>query len=125
MVARLRAAGAVLMGKTVTSEFACGAPDPDKGFPFPRNPWDLERTAAGSSAGTGIAVAAGMGLGGLGTDTGGSVRAPASVNGHTGLKVTYGRAPKYGGVPLGYSLDSIGPMARYRRPATSPPERRG
>ena len=109
---RLRLAGAVLVGKTVTSEFACGTPDPDKGFPMPKNPWDLECSAAGSSAGTGIAVAAGMVLGGLGTDTGGSVRAPASVNGHTGLKVTYGRVPKYGCVPLGYSLDSIGPMAR-------------
>jgi aspartyl-tRNA(Asn)/glutamyl-tRNA(Gln) amidotransferase subunit A len=112
VVARLRAAGAVIMGKTVTSEFACGGPDPDKGFPMPKNPWDTERTAAGSSSGTGIAVAAGLVLGGLGTDTGGSVRAPASVNGHTGLKVSFGRVPKYGCVPLGYSLDSIGPMAR-------------
>jgi aspartyl-tRNA(Asn)/glutamyl-tRNA(Gln) amidotransferase subunit A len=112
VVARLRAAGAVIVGKTVTSEFACGMPDPDKGFPVPRNPWDPERTAAGSSSGTGVAVASGMVLGGLGTDTGGSVRAPASVNGHTGLKVTFGRVPKSGCVPLGYSLDSIGPMAR-------------
>jgi aspartyl-tRNA(Asn)/glutamyl-tRNA(Gln) amidotransferase subunit A len=112
VVERLRAAGAVIMGKTVTSEFACGGPDPDKGFPMPKNPWNLEHTAAGSSAGTGIAVAAGLVLGGLGTDTGGSVRAPASVNGHTGLKVTFGRVPKFGCVPLGYSLDSIGPMAR-------------
>jgi aspartyl-tRNA(Asn)/glutamyl-tRNA(Gln) amidotransferase subunit A len=112
VVERLRAAGAVIMGKTVTSEFACGAPDPDNGFPMPKNPWNLEHTAAGSSAGTGIAVAAGLVLGGLGTDTGGSVRGPASVNGHTGLKVTYGRVPKFGCVPLGYSLDSIGPMAR-------------
>lgn len=112
VVERLRAAGAVLLGKTVTSEFACGAPDPDKGFPIPRNPWDLERTPAGSSSGTGIAVAAGLALGGLGTDTGGSVRGPASVNGHTGLKVTFGRVPKFGCVPLGYSLDTVGPMAR-------------
>jgi aspartyl-tRNA(Asn)/glutamyl-tRNA(Gln) amidotransferase subunit A len=112
VVARLRAAGAVIMGKTVTSEFACGSPDPDNGFPMPKNPWDLEHSAAGSSAGTGIAVAAGLVLGGLGTDTGGSVRAPAAANGHTGLKVTFGRVPKFGCVPLGYSLDSIGPMAR-------------
>ena len=112
VVERLRAAGAVIMGKTVTSEFACGAPDPDNGFPMPRNPWNTEHTAAGSSAGTGIAVAAGLVLGGLGTDTGGSVRAPASANGHTGLKVSFGRVPKFGCVPLGYSLDSIGPMAR-------------
>jgi aspartyl-tRNA(Asn)/glutamyl-tRNA(Gln) amidotransferase subunit A len=112
VVERLRAAGAVIVGKTVTSEFACGAPDPDNGFPMPKNPWNLEHSAAGSSAGTGIAVAAGLVLGGLGTDTGGSVRGPASANGHSGLKVTFGRVPKFGCVPLGYSLDSIGPMAR-------------
>src|ERR1700704_2057514 len=112
VVERLRSAGAVIMGKTVTSEFACGSPDPENGFPMPKNPWNLEHSAAGSSAGTGIAVAAGLVLGGLGTDTGGSVRAPASANGHTGLKVTFGRVPKFGCVPLGYSLDSIGPMAR-------------
>lgn len=112
VVERLRNAGAVLLGKTVTSEFACGAPDPDNGFPMPKNPWNLEHSAAGSSAGTGIAVAAGLALGGVGTDTGGSVRAPAAANGHSGLKVTFGRVPKFGVVPLGYSLDSIGPMAR-------------
>ena len=112
VVERLRNVGAVIMGKTVTSEFACGAPDPDNGFPMPVNPWNTEHTAAGSSAGSGIGVAAGLVLGALGTDTGGSVRAPASVNGHTGLKVTFGRVPKFGCVPLGYSLDSIGPMAR-------------
>lgn len=112
VVERLRNVGGVMMGKTVTSEFATGAPDPDNGFPMPKNPWNIEHSAAGSSAGTGIAVAAGLVLGGLGTDTGGSVRAPASANGHTGLKVTFGRVPKYGVAPLGYSLDSIGPMAR-------------
>ncbi|MGY6501540.1 MAG: amidase, partial [Acidimicrobiales bacterium] len=110
--ARLRAAGAVFVGKSTTSEFALGLPDPDKGFPIPRNPWNTDHTAAGSSSGTGIAVAAGLALGGLGTDTGGSVRGPAAVNGHTGLKVTFGRVPKSGVVPLGYTLDSIGPMAR-------------
>ncbi|HZU77179.1 MAG TPA: amidase [Dehalococcoidia bacterium] len=112
VVARLRAAGGVILGKLVLSEFALGMPDPDTGFPIPRNPWDLERSASGSSSGTGIAVAAGLILGGIGTDTGGSVRGPASFNGHTGLKVTYGRVPKSGCVPLGYTLDSIGPMAR-------------
>ena len=109
---RLRAGGAVIMGKLVMSEFAIGAPDAEKPFPTPRNPWDLERTAGGSSSGTGIAVATGMVLGGIGTDTGGSVRGPASFNGHTGLKVTFGRVPKWGVTPLGYSLDSVGPMAR-------------
>src|SRR5579859_4731864 len=112
VVERLRSVGSVLLGKTVTSEFALGAPDPDNGFPIPKNPWNLEHSAAGSSAGSGIAVAAGLALGALGTDTGGSVRGPASANGHTGLKVTYGRVPKFGVVPLGYSLDSVGPMAR-------------
>jgi aspartyl-tRNA(Asn)/glutamyl-tRNA(Gln) amidotransferase subunit A len=109
---RLRAAGAVLLGKLVLSEFALGLPDADTGFPLPRNPWDLECSASGSSSGTGVAVAAGLILGGIGTDTGGSVRGPAAANGHTGLKVTFGRVPKFGCVPLGYTLDSIGPMAR-------------
>lgn len=112
VVERLREAGAVMMGKLVLSEFANGMPDPDKGFPMPVNPWNAEHTAAGSSSGTGIAVVAGMILGGIGTDTGGSVRGPASANGHSGLKVSFGRVPKWGCVPLGYSLDSIGPMAR-------------
>ncbi|MCU1665522.1 MAG: Aspartyl-tRNA(Asn)/glutamyl-tRNA(Gln) amidotransferase subunit [Pseudonocardia sp.] len=112
VVARLRAAGAVFVGKATTSEFALGLPDPDKGFPIPHNPWNVAHTPAGSSSGTGVAVSAGLALGGLGTDTGGSVRGPASVNGHTGLKVTFGRVPKSGVVPLGFSLDSIGPMAR-------------
>jgi aspartyl-tRNA(Asn)/glutamyl-tRNA(Gln) amidotransferase subunit A len=112
VVARLRAAGTVVLGKTTTSEFAIGLPDPDKGFPIPRNPWNLDHTPAGSSSGTGIAVAAGLALGGLGTDTGGSVRGPAAQNGHTGLKVTFGRVPKNGVAPLGYTLDTVGPMAR-------------
>lgn len=109
---RVRAAGAALMGKLVLSEFALGMPDPEKPFPIPRNPWALDRTPGGSSSGTGIAVSTGMVLGGIGTDTGGSVRFPAAYCGHTGLKVSYGRVPKWGCVPLGYSLDSIGPMAR-------------
>jgi aspartyl-tRNA(Asn)/glutamyl-tRNA(Gln) amidotransferase subunit A len=108
----LRAAGAVLMGKLVLSEFAIGMPDPATGFPVPHNPWNLECSPAGSSSGTGVAVAAGLVLGGIGTDTGGSVRGPSLANGHTGLKVTFGRVPKYGCAPLGYTLDSIGPMAR-------------
>jgi len=112
VVARLRAAGAVIVGKSTTSEFACGLPDPDTGFPVPRNPWNPQHSAGGSSSGTGVAVAAGLVLGGLGTDTGGSVRFPAALNGHTGLKVTFGRVPKNGVVPLGFTLDSIGPMAR-------------
>lgn len=112
VVARLRRSGAVIIGKSTTSEFACGLPDPTKGFPIPRNPWNLDHTASGSSSGTGIAVSTGMVLGGLGTDTGGSVRGPAAATGHTGLKVTFGRVPKSGVVPLAYTLDSVGPMAR-------------
>jgi aspartyl-tRNA(Asn)/glutamyl-tRNA(Gln) amidotransferase subunit A len=115
VVARLRAAGSVVLGKSTTSEFALGLPDPDKGFLVPHNPWALEHTPAGSSSGTGIAVAAGLALGGLGTDTGGSVRSPAAYNGLTGLKVTFGRVPKNGVAPLGYTLDSVGPMARSAR----------
>jgi aspartyl-tRNA(Asn)/glutamyl-tRNA(Gln) amidotransferase subunit A len=115
VVTRLRAAGAVITGKTTTSEYACGSPDPTKPFAIPRNPWDLERSPAGSSAGTGNGVAAGLFLAGLGTDTGGSIRAPAHANGITGLKPTFGRVPKSGCVPLGYSLDHIGPLARTAR----------
>jgi aspartyl-tRNA(Asn)/glutamyl-tRNA(Gln) amidotransferase subunit A len=109
---RLRAAGAVFLGKTTTTEYALGLPDPDTGFAVPHNPWNLAHSPAGSSSGTGIAVAAGLAPGGLGTDTAGSVRGPAAANGHTGLKVTFGRVPKNRVVPLGYSLDSVGPMAR-------------
>jgi aspartyl-tRNA(Asn)/glutamyl-tRNA(Gln) amidotransferase subunit A len=108
----MRAAGAVSLGKLVLSEFAIGLPDPGTGFPVPKNPWDTERSAAGSSSGTGIAIAAGLALCGFGTDTGGSVRGPAAYNGLSGLKPTFGRVPKSGCVPLGYSLDNIGPMAR-------------
>ena len=112
VIERLRAAGAVLMGKLVLNEFAIGMPDPAKKFPMPQNPWDLERSGSGSSSGTGIAIAGGLILGGLGTDTGGSTRGPSSWNGVSGIKQTFGRVPKYGCVPLGYSLDHINPMAR-------------
>jgi Asp-tRNA(Asn)/Glu-tRNA(Gln) amidotransferase A subunit family amidase len=112
VVARLRAAGAVITGKTSTMEYAIGIPDPEKPFPIPRNPWNPEHYPGGSSSGTGGGVAAGMFLGGLGTDTGGSIRFPATNCGITGLKQTFGRVPKYGCVPLGYSYDHIGPLAR-------------
>lgn len=112
VVSRLRAAGAVITGKTTTMEFACGMPDFDKPFPIPRNPWDLERWPGGSSSGTGSGIATGMFLGGLGTDTGGSVRCPATYCGITGHKQTYGLVPKSGCTALGTSFDHIGPMAR-------------
>jgi aspartyl-tRNA(Asn)/glutamyl-tRNA(Gln) amidotransferase subunit A len=112
VVGRLRAAGAVLIGKATTNEFACGPPDPTNGFPMPRNPWNVEHTADGSSSGTGIAIAAGLALGGLGTDSGGSIRGPAAANGITGLKPTFGRVSRTGVVPLAHSVDTVGPMAR-------------
>ena len=115
VIARLRAAGAVITGKTTTMEFATGIPDPDKPFPVPRNPWNTDHWPGGSSSGTGSGVAAGLFLGGLGTDTGGSIRGPAAYCAISGLKQTFGRVPKSGCVPLGYSLDHIGPMARSAR----------
>lgn len=104
---RLQAAGAIIVGKTVTHEFAYG-----QNTPVTRNPWDLERTPGGSSAGSGAAVAAGSCLGAMGTDTGGSIRMPASVDGVVGLKPTYGRVSRYGVVPLSWSLDHCGPLTR-------------
>ncbi|MCU1657861.1 MAG: Amidase [Pseudonocardiales bacterium] len=115
VVARLREAGGVMMGKTSTMEFACGLPDATKPFPVPRNPWNVDTWPGGSSSGTGSGVAAGMFLGGLGTDTGGSVRIPSAFCGISGLMPTFGRVPKSGCVPLGYTLDHIGPMARSAR----------
>jgi aspartyl-tRNA(Asn)/glutamyl-tRNA(Gln) amidotransferase subunit A len=112
VISRLRDAGAVLVGKTTTLEFAHGTPDATKPFPLPRNPWDTRRWTGGSSSGTGGGVAAGFFLGGLGTDTGGSIRIPSALCGISGLMPTYGRVPKSGCLPLGYSLDHVGPMAR-------------
>lgn len=115
VVARMRAQGAVILGKTATLEFAVGPPDPDGPFPLHRNPWDLERWPGGSSSGTGTGVAAGLILGGLGSDTGGSVRIPAALCGISGLKPTFGLVPKSRVVPLAHSLDTVGPMARSAR----------
>ncbi|MEL6983773.1 MAG: amidase, partial [Actinomycetota bacterium] len=112
VVGRLREAGAVFVGKTTTMEFAIGRPDFDKPFPIPRNPWNTDRWTGGSSSGTGNGVASGQILGGLGTDTAGSVRLPAAYNGITGHKPTFGLVPKSGCVPLGLSYDHIGPMTR-------------
>ncbi|MCC6435325.1 MAG: amidase [Acidimicrobiales bacterium] len=112
VVARLRAAGAVITGKLTTMEYACGLPDPSKGYPTPRNPWDSSTWPGGSSSGSGSGVAAGMFLGALGTDTGGSIRMPAAFCGITGMKQTYGLVPKAGCLPLGVTLDHIGPMTR-------------
>jgi aspartyl-tRNA(Asn)/glutamyl-tRNA(Gln) amidotransferase subunit A len=115
VVKKLRGAGAVSLGKLGLNEFALGWPDPETGFLIPRNPWDLARSPGGSSSGTGAAVAGGLILGGLGTDTGGSIRGPAAYCGISGIKPTFGRVSKEGCVPLGYSLDNIGPMAHTAR----------
>jgi aspartyl-tRNA(Asn)/glutamyl-tRNA(Gln) amidotransferase subunit A len=96
-------------------EYAVGMPDPEKPFPIPHNPFSLAHWPGGSSSGTGSGVAAGLFLGGLGTDTGGSIRMPAAWCGISGLKQTFGRVPKSGMVPLGYSFDNVGPMTRSAR----------
>lgn len=112
VVSRLRAQGAVLTGKTATMEFALGFPDPEKPFPVPRNPWNPQHWSGGSSSGTGNGVATGQFLGGVGTDTAGSIRMPSAWNGITGHKPTYGLVPTAGVVPLSWSQDHVGPMAR-------------
>ncbi|WP_245699960.1 amidase [Streptomyces roseifaciens] len=115
VVARLRAAGAVITGKTTAVEFGCGLPEEDKPFPLPRNPWRTESWAGGSSSGSASGIVAGMFLAGIGSDTGGSIRMPAAFCGISGLMPTYGRVPVAGCVPLAYSLDRVGPLARSAR----------
>jgi len=107
----LAAAGTVLMGKLTTHEFADGGPSFDLPAPPARNPWNTNHFTAGSSSGTGAAVAAGLILGGIGTDTGGSIRGPAALCGISGLKPTYGLVSRAGVWPAAHSLDHIGPMA--------------
>jgi aspartyl-tRNA(Asn)/glutamyl-tRNA(Gln) amidotransferase subunit A len=112
VVTRLKQAGAVLTGKVSTMEFAIGMPDAGKPFPLPRNPWNTGTWPGGSSSGSGAGVAAGLFYMAIGTDTAGSIRWPAAACGVSGLMPTFGRVPKSGCVPLGYSLDHIGPLAR-------------
>lgn len=109
---RIRDAGAILFGKLSTHEFAFGGPCFDLPWPPARNPWDRRMFPGGSSSGSGAAVAAGFVPVALGTDTGGSVRNPASQCGIVGMKATYGRVSRRGVIPLSYSLDHIGPMTR-------------
>lgn len=111
VVARLRAAGAIIIGKTNTQEFAMGGGETSYFGPA-RNPWNLAHNTGGSSSGSGAAIAAHLAFGALGTDTGGSVRMPASYCGIVGLKPTYGLVPIRGIMPLTLSLDHCGPMTR-------------
>lgn len=108
---KLAEAGSVLMGKLTTHEFADGGPSFDLPKPPAVNPWNPEHFTAGSSSGTGAAVASGMILCGIGTDTGGSIRGPAALCGIAGIKPTYGLVSRAGVAPAAFSLDHIGPMA--------------
>jgi aspartyl-tRNA(Asn)/glutamyl-tRNA(Gln) amidotransferase subunit A len=111
VVAKWAGAGAVLMGKLATHEFAIGGPSFDLPWPPARNPWNPDHFTAGSSSGTGAAVAAGLILGGTGSDTGGSIRGPSALCGIAGIKPTYGLSSRRGVLPLSQTLDHTGPMA--------------
>ena len=108
---RLERAGAVLLGKLNLSEFAIGGTI-DHPYGTPRNPWNTEHSAGGSSSGSGVAVAAGLCAGALGSDTGGSIRGPAAFCGIVGIRPTYGRVTRHGVAPMCWSMDTVGPMTR-------------
>ena len=111
-VAKLKQAGAIVVGKTATYEFAYGFPTTQSYFKPTRNPWSLDHDAGGSSSGTAASTAAGLAYAGMGSCTGGSIRWPAQACGIVGLKATYGRVSRAGVYPLSWSLDHTGPLAR-------------
>ncbi len=115
VVRKLREAGAIIVGKTHLHEYAFGATGVNPHFGPARNPWDTERVTGGSSSGSGNGVAAGLCFAAIGSDTGGSIRIPSALCGVTGIKPTYGRVSLRGVVPLSWSLDHLGPMARTAR----------
>jgi aspartyl-tRNA(Asn)/glutamyl-tRNA(Gln) amidotransferase subunit A len=117
VVERLKASGAVMVGKSNMHELAYGITSSNPHFGTVRNPWDLERIPGGSSGGSGSAVAAGLVFMAMGSDTGGSIRIPASFCGTVGLKPTFGRVSRYGVLPLDFSLDHMGPLTRSVRDA--------
>lgn len=117
VVEKLEAAGAVMLGKLNMHELAYGITSANPHFGAVRNPWNVAHSPGGSSGGSGAAVAAGLVYAAMGTDTGGSIRIPASFCGTVGLKPTYGRVSRYGVLPLGYSLDHVGPLTRSVRDA--------
>jgi aspartyl-tRNA(Asn)/glutamyl-tRNA(Gln) amidotransferase subunit A len=117
VVRRLKAAGAIIIGKTNTHEIAYGVTGINPHFGACRNPWDVARIAGGSSSGSAVAVATGMCLGALGTDTGGSIRIPAALCGIVGLKPSLGRVSLRGVFPLSWNLDHAGPLTRSVRDA--------
>jgi aspartyl-tRNA(Asn)/glutamyl-tRNA(Gln) amidotransferase subunit A len=112
VVNKLRAAGAIIMGKTALHEFATGGPSFDLPWPPARNPWKRSHHPGGSSSGSGVAVAAGFAPVSIGTDTGGSVRNPATACGIAGMKPTYGAVSRAGAFPLAFSLDHVGVLSR-------------
>ncbi len=112
IIEKLQAAGAIILGKTSVHEFAYGPTGVNPHYGTPRNPWGQDRLPGGSSSGSGVALAAGLTAGAIGSDTGGSIRIPAALCGIVGIKATYGRVSRYGVVGLSWTLDHLGPMTR-------------